>query len=73
MKPNDIRYNFGKHYVNRPLTPFQKFYGDGFDEAFSEREIAIYSWNAALYIARERLQMYGETAAIELLEILYED
>ena len=73
MKPNDIKYNFGKHYVKQPLTPFQKFYGDGFDEAFSEREIAIDSWNAALYIARERLQMYGETAAIELLEILYED
>ena len=73
MKPNDIKYNFGKHYAKKPLTPFQTFYSDGFEESCSHRDIAEDSWNAALYTARERLQMYGETAAIELLEILYED
>ena len=71
-----MKYNFGKWYrkeSKNPVTPFQKFYNAGFDAGFSEREIAIDSWNAALSVASDRLKMYGETAAIELLEILYED
>lgn len=73
MKPNDIKYNFGKHYVKQPLTPFQKFYGDGFDETFSEHHIAIDSWNAALSIASDRLKMYGFNDAADILDILEEE
>ena len=71
-----MKYNFGKWYrkeSKKTMTPFQKFYNVGFEPGFTEREIAIDSWNAALHVASDRLKMYGETAAIELLEILYED
>lgn len=74
MKPNDIKYNFGKHYAKKPITPFHKFWNGGVGTYdMPKSHIAEEAWNAALYTARERLQMYGETAAIELLEILYED
>lgn len=69
-----MKNNFGKWYHKKPVTPFQKFWNGGagtYDMAKSH--IAEDAWNAALYTAKERLQMYGETAAIELLEILYED
>ena len=60
--------------TKKPLTPFQKFWNVGVGTYdMPKSHIAEDAWNAALYTARERLQMYGETAAIELLEILYED
>ena len=62
-----------EQHAKRPVTPFQTFYGNGFDESCSNRDISEDSWNAALYTARERLRMHGEASAIELLEILYED
>lgn len=76
MEGYEMKYSFGKWYrkeSKKPMTPFQKFYNVGFEQGFSEREIAIGSWNAALTVASDRLKMYGESSAIELLEILYED
>ena len=69
-----MKNNFGKWYHKKPITPFQKFWNGGVGTYdMPKSHIAEDAWNAALYTAKERLQMHGETAAIELLEILYED
>lgn len=69
-----MKNNFGKWYAKKkPITPFQKFWNGGagtFD--MPKSHIAEDAWNAALYVAKERLRMYEEHAAAELLDILEE-
>ena len=70
---NVIKYTFGKNY-HKPITPFQKFWNGGvgtFD--MPKSHIAEDAWNAALYLAKERLRMYGENGAADLLDILVEE
>ena len=55
------------------MTPFQKFYNVGFEPGFTEREIAIDSWNAALSVASDRLRMHGFNDAADILDILEEE
>lgn len=72
MRATEIKRNFGKRYATQ-MTPFKKFWGGGFDAGFSEREIAEDAWNAAIYTAIERLRMYQENGAADLLDILIEE
>lgn len=72
MNPNNIKTTFGKRYI-KPISPFQKFYGTGFEGEFTERNKCIDTWNACLWIAKDRLRMYGQDAASELLDILFEE
>ena len=69
-----MRFDFGKWYRRKakPITPFQKFYGAGFGNGWTEREMCEDTWNACLAVVKERLMMYEEHAAAELLDILEE-
>jgi len=74
MNPNYIKTNFGKFYERKPITPFQKFWNGGADTFdMPKSHIAEDAWNAALYVAKERLRMYGENGAADLLDILVEE
>lgn len=72
-----MKYNFGKWYrgdSNKPITPFEAFWSGGVNTYdMPKSHIAVDAWNAALYTAKERLRMYGEPGADELLDILIEE
>lgn len=73
MKASDIKHNFGKQYA-KPITPFKKFWGGGAGtHDMPKSHVAEDAWNAAIYTAIERLRMYKEHGAADLLDILIEE
>ena len=69
-----MKNNFGNWYRKKPITPFQKFWNGGADTFdMPKSHIAEDAWNAALYVAKERLRMYGTGDAADLLDILVEE